>query len=82
MYIANGNCVYVYGSDKILSCHNLFLILKCTIVLMTNRELEGRVDSSAKEEGEKLSKNQVSNIDIYRNLPNYRGITGQYWLEM
>lgn len=60
-----------------LLCHNLFLILKCTIVLMTNRELEGRVDSSAKEEGEKLSKNQVSNIDIYRNLPNYRGITGQ-----
>lgn len=84
MYIANGNCAYVYESDKILSslCHSVFLILKCTIVLMTNRELEGHVDSSAEEEGKKLSKNQVNNIDIYRNLSNYRGFTGQYWLEM
>ena len=32
--------------------------------------------------GKKLSKNDVNNTDIYRNLSNYRGIIEQNWSEM
>lgn len=37
---------------KFYLCHNLFIILICTIELMTNREQEGHIDSSEEKYGE------------------------------
>lgn len=43
---------------KFYFCHNLFIIVICTIELMTNREQEGHVDSSEEKDGGETKREQ------------------------
>lgn len=69
---------------RILSspCNNLFLILISTKELRTNEELEGHVDSSAKEEEGGKERTIQTTLESRAISQITEATIGQNWLEM
>lgn len=69
---------------RILSspCNNLFLILISTKELRTNEELEGHVDSSAKEEEGGKERTIQTTLESTAISQITEATIGQNWLEM